>query len=430
MRKWLPFLIILGFPVIPLGWIVLSRQRGVDQLFSPGALARGHDGLACKDCHAESWRTGKNLWQAEAGPTMDQACAHCHGGLPGSKARAGAGVQLLVFSPMVGPHNDKQLPDAIGTCADCHKDHQGDKHLLHVPDSRCTRCHADLRASGGSSSYHPRITSFERDHPPFGQRPTAQRDPGALRFNHQVHLNIRPESVHGIVGPLARLQKLGCGACHQEDPAGRYMLPIRYATHCASCHPLTVALASRASAEASLAVDAFGREPAPHLPPEAIRTALRHRLSVLALQFPQVLQEKPAVNRPLPGRPRPRPVTWTPLAWVDHQAAVLDRQLHDGAGGCRYCHLPKEPARQDGGLPKYEATKLPERWFSQARFSHARHRLMRCQDCHPAETSSTTADVLMPGIDQCRQCHHSKARLRPARSDCLECHRYHGPSAP
>jgi hypothetical protein len=55
------------------------------------------------------------------------------------------------------------------------------------------------------------------------------------------------------------------------------------------------------------------------------------------------------------------------------------------------------------------------------------HQALNCQQCHPAAQSRQTQDVLLPGIDNCRQCH---APGSPARFDCIECHRYHPQESP
>jgi hypothetical protein len=40
-------------------------------------------------------------------------------------------------------------------------------------------------------------------------------------------------------------------------------------------------------------------------------------------------------------------------------------------------------------------------------------------------SSDATADILLPGIELCRNCHGSQQTRGSARSDCVECHAYH-----
>jgi cytochrome c553 len=107
---------------------------------------------------------------------------------------------------------------------------------------------------------------------------------------------------------------------------------------------------------------------------------------------------------------------------------------------------------------KVTRVKLPDIWMPQAIFDHAAHgtSLTPCSTCHAAETSKTASDVLMPGIETCRDCHGGErgeaapanAGTRPPRaplpgaqgtttastaripSACIDCHGFHGPEQP
>jgi predicted CXXCH cytochrome family protein len=63
----------------------------------------------------------------------------------------------------------------------------------------------------------------------------------------------------------------------------------------------------------------------------------------------------------------------------------------------------------------------PLRWLPRARFDHQPHTMLECQSCHPAAASQAAADVLVPGIQNCQQCH----RPRGVDQGCTECHDYH-----
>jgi len=50
--------------------------------------------------------------------------------------------------------------------------------------------------------------------------------------------------------------------------------------------------------------------------------------------------------------------------------------------------------------------------------------MVACTSCHTkTEKSEKTSDVLVPGIQVCKQCHHAGAEEAEAR--CFECHAYH-----
>jgi hypothetical protein len=178
------------------------------------------------------------------------------------------------------------------------------------------------------------------------------------------------------------------------------------------------------------AVEAFRREPAPHVAPALVQVVLRERLRLLAEQNPGIWLDEQAAEpkRSLPGRRPEQPVPRELSGWVNDQAAKIQRLLFDAPGGCQYCHIAKKGPRQPSVLPGYEPTNLPARWFPYAKFSHAKHRLMQCSACHlEANTSTRSSDVLMPAKEQCAHCHNNhKGCRKRARGDCLECHRYHG----
>ncbi len=67
---------------------------------------------------------------------------------------------------------------------------------------------------------------------------------------------------------------------------------------------------------------------------------------------------------------------------------------------------------------------ITARWLPHAEFDHEAHQLLACTSCHSkATTSQETSDVLIPGIQVCRSCHHSGSDAAEAR--CFECHGYH-----
>jgi hypothetical protein len=73
--------------------------------------------------------------------------------------------------------------------------------------------------------------------------------------------------------------------------------------------------------------------------------------------------------------------------------------------------------------PEFLKTAIPPRWLPHSRFNHGVHRVLSCRECHgKAEQSTRTADVLLPRMNTCRECH----RLTDgARTGCVECHVYH-----
>jgi hypothetical protein len=90
---------------------------------------------------------------------------------------------------------------------------------------------------------------------------------------------------------------------------------------------------------------------------------------------------------------------------------------------CARCHTMLAGA-DASGLPVVAAAKITSRWFGKASFDHAAHQEMTCVSCHPGGmTSKAASDVLLPGIQVCRQCHTSAGNS--AGATCATCHVYH-----
>jgi hypothetical protein len=271
-----------------------------------------------------------------------------------------------------------------------------------------------------------KINQFSTDHPAFGAwQQGGLVDPGTVRFNHKIHLSLKPVGLRGIDKPLAALQAQQCSYCHQLDPAGRYLLPINYDQHCSQCHPLSVAVAGTwEKQEVRAAAERFAQQPAPHKDPLTVRAALRERYTQFVQDHPAILglQQPAEPPRWIPSAPRAQPVTDKEWLWVNDQLQTAERLVFDGANGCRYCHQV-DAARGPGNLPQYLPAKIPTRWFPHSTFSHERHRMLDCAQCHAqVASSSDTKDVLLPKIEDCKQCHNPRVG---ARTDCAECHRYH-----
>ena len=124
---------------------------------------------------------------------------------------------------------------------------------------------------------------------------------------------------------------------------------------------------------------------------------------------------------------------------------------------CVDCHEVRRADTADGPVWKVTRVELPDKWMPHARFDHAAHgtSLTPCSTCHAAETSEKAGDVLMPGIETCRDCHGGEngeaapataaapprapspgargtATASTARvpSACIDCHGFHGPEQP
>jgi hypothetical protein len=408
--------------VIGVGLAVLPflPRRSAQALFQSAPVATSHAsfGDRCDECHKDGFRTGlRFLAQSDAVASVrDETCSRCHEG------------------PI---HQEQQT--TTPPCTSCHHEHKGQDALARIADGHCTACHADLQTRERPSRFVRTVTRFDLDHPPFFHWQGGPKDPGTIRFNHRVHLREEGLPPVGERAPGWQPEHLDCRDCHTPDATGERMLPIRYQAHCQRCHPLWVQVAvGNASKEIAEAAGRFKAVPAPHPsqtglaggnPFDAallVRAVLRERYTAFVHEHPQVLgtPEAPSQPRPIPGERSPRSVTKDEAAWVSEQLARAEDQLFKHGGGCRECH--GEPnARRADGLPAYAVPSIRERWFAHARFSHHVHREHDCKHCHgSAPASALTSDVLVPEISTCLECHHAGG----ARTDCVECHRYHGRS--
>ncbi len=157
------------------------------------------------------------------------------------RLRARAGVATNVKGPFSnGPYT---TPD----CATCHREHQGRVQLAATADKFCVDCHSDLTPGkmptppGGATSAVVRsVGAFPEDHAEFAVLRTGSKDPGTLRFNHEVH---NSPTLRGPSGP----EKLECTTCHkpeisrvssQKRTSTGLMASINYEQQCARCHTL------------------------------------------------------------------------------------------------------------------------------------------------------------------------------------------------
>lgn len=440
--------------VATLAWVgvqsVLSEQR--DFQASRGAVAAVHQtwDSQCSACHVDFTPISSHSWAPFFLRDPNESstrCQACHAG---------------------PDHHSSQKPDL--TCASCHRDHRGhEASLVNLPDSDCTQCHKDLgthmdlnkawHLQHGGQEFAKKVTRFaENTHPPFRSIAT---DPGKLKFSHRRHLALGmrletdkekgdPIKFVGDIQDVAfrkRHEKqqpgakdtdpvqLQCASCHQLDPgdfglpgqrnAGAYMVPITYENQCQACHPLTVDRKVFSDPKAGyLAI--------PHRwQPKEIHEFLDNFFTAQAARGQADFPEK-KVLRPLPGKtldllePKVRDE-------INKKRENVEKELYIGRKACALCHeftgnIPvaiKSRHPSDLGVVP---TDVPQVWFQHAKFNHTAHRAVECANCHTgAETSTASSDVLIPGLDNCVQCHapSSKIGTPSARFNCTECHGYH-----
>ncbi len=354
---------------------------GKTHVFQPGGLSKKHSSneLECASCHV-AWH----------GPS-EKACEKCH--------PAPLHHQNQAFTP---------------PCVSCHAEHRGQIALAAVGNQNCLQCHADLKHKGdrsGQSQFENKITDFSRDHPEFAialadgrkrirlsEKGARQSDLAKMKLNHELHL--KP----GLKTPRGTVQ-LTCQNCHKPALDERRMAPVTYEAHCKECHELGFD-------------DQYPNRQVPHDSPEIVRSYL---LRVYAELSDEMLR-RPEVARSFPLSSSPDKLDPSIIR------KVRNAESHLYEVTCKECH---EIDLKEGALPVVEKTGVPVVWHGHARFAHKSHRMLECESCHKGVSQSQkTTDVLLPGIERCRECHRQErlglfSRKSNAPTDCADCHIYH-----
>jgi predicted CXXCH cytochrome family protein len=475
VQRWKLRLTVIAV-VLAIAWCgasLVGAGQG-NRTFSRGPVASVHAAwdAECSACHVPFKPMGQNAGVSTligGAHASDALCTNCHAG---------------------PPHSNRQKPAEVQACASCHRDHRGrEASLVQLADKDCTRCHADLNlhVAQGVAKYENNVSLFAKGkHPDF--RPLRSQDPGRLKFNHKLHMapgqvltsDGKPWRLADIADPAERERyrnqmrsttpsddvpvQLSCASCHQLDSgdfaanlpadspakvllppraAGAYMLPITYDNQCKACHPLTVEPATKGSKPLTV----------PHrMEPDALRDFLVNAyVGRYIAGSGAALLDAPLPKRTRPGE-APEPVKPSPeqekaKTAIAEQVLNAEKILYLGKQTCGECHYytapPGDGLRVDARPSfKIEPPQVPSVWFTHAKFNHVSHKALDCKACHARaypddpQASTVAADVMIPGIDNCIQCHapSSDSGGKPqggVRFGCTECHSYHhGDAAP
>lgn len=387
---------ISGFTLQPVGeflrtWI----PAGSDSVWDSGTLAPGHQYSDCNTCHRSAFTSVRNA-----------ACLECHKGQPHH-------VELNLFN--LTSLNERR-------CARCHKEHDALQALILPDPELCLDCHRHIKQIASSSKSLDIGPDFADEHPQFratlitnidgkDQSERLSVDPGKalkersnLFFPHHTHLDPR-----GQLSPKGRV-RLSCASCHVAEPGGRGMQPVRFEQHCHSCHKLTF--------------DAH--EPRREVPHGNTRLAL-DSLNVYyanrALKGDYQELGAPPVIRRRPGQKLSVPEMQEALAWASNKAEDVGRELLEFRA-CAICHAVQ---MKGPDLSNWDVApvRIAQQWYPKARFNHARHKTMACVDCHSATRSESSEDMLVEGIQTCRECHAGPGATNKLKSTCISCHGFH-----
>ncbi|HVR92181.1 MAG TPA: cytochrome c3 family protein [Novosphingobium sp.] len=418
---WLLGLAILG---LFLAWPIASNLtrapkqsvRG-DASWNPGPLSLAHHALTdnCESCHVRAFEAVRS-----------ETCQTCHkdvhdhaqpSRMAGAREVPGLGGRFL---ESVAHSFGKPGP---GACVDCHTEHEGAGPMQPTREKFCADCHGTLDQRLRDTRLG-NAADFGKVHPQFrplvatipGAKPDARvslggdaREASGLTFPHRKHLDALGGATRMAMS-LGRYGKaLGCSDCHHPTEDGVRFKPVEMIRDCESCHSLDYDMVGPTS-----------------------RT-LRHG------DIAQMTADLSAADRHVEpiviGRRRPGEFAAggryfsrfsPPVSGAARIGQALSRD-----GVCGECHTPVFRGGQWTVVPVGQ----PARYMQHGWFSHRplRHREGRgplgrdCAGCHAATTSTTSADLLLPDLKQCRTCHlgESTTLANKTPSGCAMCHGYH-----
>lgn len=414
-RSWRTRLAI-GIPLLATVWIVWMATAGDKEMYSSGPVAASHAviGERCNVCHVVQPGSFREH-------VTDVACLACHDGPIHTLKEAVRGREVVTLE-----------------CGDCHVEHRGAARLAATDDKNCAECHASLSLRGGTPAVVRTITGFNADHPEFAVLREKKTDPGTIKLNHEVHMK---SSIRGPKGQA----KLECDDCHRPpatqadawpygeprlrnvavqrkkpDPLqplapNTHMVPVKYAQACDACHQLEFDKRIQDVVPHGKLVEV---KDDPQQVYNVARDFMEQKLREYLGKNPNAWRETDVPERRIPGKPvETKPAARSPQEWVAQRLTEADNLLWNKT--CKLCHAVT--TRSGSPVPQVAKSNMTVRWMPRTVFDHQPHRMLKCGDCHAATTSKDTVDVLMPGVQNCQQCH----RAGRAENRCFGCHAYH-----
>lgn len=414
--------ILLAFLAIPV-WSHLTRdvvkpdarRAGavmMDASWRTGALSSAHHGLEdnCEACHARPFEA-----------VRDETCIACHTEVGN---HAAIPRQNTARGPLsVGDAIQWQVAHAFnkpgpGACTDCHTEHEGAGKMEPARQQFCSDCHSTmdkrltdtaLANAADFGTLHPQLqpavfTSAGQKRPvPTEVSPQIRQWTG-LNFPHKMHMDKRG----GVARMASRLgasagygAALECSDCHRKTADGAGFLPVEMETDCEGCH--------------SLVYDKVG---------STFRT-LRHG-DVAQARADLLAQARAPAQPVVTVRRRPGQFasggTYHANFGNPRSGATLLAGAMGKDGLCGECHIPASGRGTLAVMPVVQQSHF----LMPGTFDHKEHRKEPCASCHKAGSSTSSADLLLPGIAQCRTCHMGEAAAKAeVPSGCAMCHSYH-----
>lgn len=401
---WLLFIsVICVFLLLPLTSSLIGRPDTVlaaflplDNFWSTGKISHvhAHFGNDCATCHRKPFVMVEN-----------EVCIGCH------------------RDTTAHTHMDRMPANMLlaesGRCGHCHKEHNGTLSLKPGHQGLCVTCHGALDRQPGVQTRLMNVGDFGEDHPQFRptvfsagewlrvslDHPQLQHNTG-LKFSHAAHL-----TSEGVDSPQGK-RVLECANCHRPEAGGAYMLPVNMERDCQECHQLNF---DPAVPERTL----------PHGDLPELLLFLNEFYALQALQggyesadAPGTIRRRRRPDDRVSGREQQGA-----LQWAQNKALQVTREVVE-TRICATCHTVT-PASDDRVGWNIDPVHQPRHWLPLGRFNHASHDNSACVDCHDAGASENSNDVMLPGIENCRECHGGARAENKYASTCIVCHQFH-----
>lgn len=418
------FVLFLGLPLAGYLWSDVGsqlRQNPLlpsDHVWSSGPLANVHHtpeiGNDCQACHLELFER-----------TPDRGCLDCHADTTGHVDQENVSVPGLDAMRCATCHREHHEPselvrDDSGLCVDCHR--EPERRALAVGDHRLPNA-----VSGFSAANHPEFRlAMLRQRPDNGDwqiersvhSPAVAAESSNLKFPHELHLD--PDKVES----LRTGQPLDCGSCHRLRDDGEHFEAVTMEGACQDCHSLSFD-------------DDFPRKQLPHGDVEAVLVALEEHY-IRKHADPELRGGDGERGRRRPGIAESAGRCEGTALECGRRQALQEATNQFSRSGCVTCHeVTSDPSRPFINRWNVREVKLVGDWYPFSRFDHVAHltrsrdRLdgeVACDSCHAAQKSDTSEDVLIPGIENCLQCHGPiKKQETSVTLTCRGCHDFHLP---
>lgn len=464
------------------------RPQGfhADKSWETGKLSKAHEELendcqachvdafvavrddACEACHTDSHQQKATGLQRAAmtGPGRPGPAAYTHA--PEDKMAVARGERTGILGNVENFFRRTfNKPD--GRCVDCHTEHEGAGPMPVTQQAFCADCHNGLQgrlrsagvqsAVGDASDFglkHPQfrplvLAGYDAAHPvPFAKRDSRMggnpllgwkmqrvamsgpmQMPNGLKFTHGQHLSTSNgvaemwRNVSPGQGPA-----MDCEDCHKTDPSGTRYQPVRMETACQACH--------------SLGLQTIGGtvRQLPHGQPAQVIADIRAfygsggSFRPTGLPIARYTRSRPGeVNAERRSADLSRAAALLP-----GKGDALVRATFAPGGVCGECHTVALGGPEGARIAP---VAQPLRYLQKGWFDHRAHdnldvrasegnRRWGCRDCHAAEKSNNSSDLLIPTVANCQQCHtgangaHNAQLVRSGTaSSCAMCHDYH-----